>query len=65
MARAKIGVEFDPVNTAKVDAAFARLQAKAKGVDFGGGARSLEKLSQTSRKNYWTSQRIPKIIRSF
>ena len=46
MARAKIGVEFDPVNTAKVDAAFARLQAKAKGVDFGGGARSLEKLSR-------------------
>jgi len=46
MAKAKIGVEFDPVNTKKVDAAFARLQSKAKGVDFGGGVKSLDKLSR-------------------
>jgi TP901 family phage tail tape measure protein len=46
MANAKIGVNFDPVNTRKVDAALARLQAQAKGVDFGGGARSISKLSR-------------------
>jgi len=46
MANAKIGVNFDPVNTRKVDAALARLQAQAKGVDFGGGAKSLNKLSR-------------------
>ena len=46
MAKVKIGVEFDPVVTAKVDAALARIQSKAKGIDFGGGARSLEKLSR-------------------
>lgn len=46
MATAKIPVEFDPVVTSKVDAALARIQSKAKGIDFGGGARSLEKLSR-------------------
>ena len=46
MARAKIGVEFNPVVTAKVDRELARLQSQAKGVDFGGGARSLNKLSR-------------------
>ena len=46
MARAKIGVEFDPVVTAKVDAALARIQSRAKGIDFGGGVRSLDKLSR-------------------
>jgi len=46
MARAKIGVEFDPVVTRKVDRELARLQATAKGIDFGGGARSLNKLSR-------------------
>ncbi len=46
MAKARIPVEFDPVVTSKVDAALARIQSKAKGVDFGGGARSLEKLSR-------------------
>ena len=33
-------------NTKKVEAALARIQAQAKGVDFGGGARSIEKLSR-------------------
>ena len=46
MAKAKIPVEFDPVITSKVDAALARIQSKAKGIDFGGGARSLDKLSR-------------------
>jgi TP901 family phage tail tape measure protein len=46
MATAKIPVEFDPVVTSKVDAALARIQSKAKGIDFGGGARSLDKLSR-------------------
>ena len=46
MAKARIPVEFDPVVTSKVDAALARIQSKAKGIDFGGGARSLEKLSR-------------------
>lgn len=46
MAKVKIGVEFDPVITAKVDAALARIQSKAKGIDFGGGASTLDKLSR-------------------
>ena len=46
MAKAKIPVEFDPVITSKVDAALARIQSKEKGIDFGGGARSLDKLSR-------------------
>ena len=33
-------------NTKKVEAALARIQAQAKGVDFGGGARSIDKLSR-------------------
>jgi len=41
----KLGVDFDP-NTKKVEAALARIQAQAKGVQFGGGARSIEKLSR-------------------
>ena len=46
MANAKIGIDFDPVRTQKVEAALRRIQAQAKGVDFGGGARSLDKLSR-------------------
>ena len=46
MANAKIGVDFDPVRTQKVDAALARIQSQAKGVDFGAGARSISKLSR-------------------
>ena len=41
----KLGVDFDP-NTKKVEAALARIQAQAKGVQFGGGAKSIEKLSR-------------------
>ena len=41
----KLGVDFDP-NTKKVEAALARIQAQAKGVQFGGGARSIDKLSR-------------------
>ena len=33
-------------NTKKVEAALARIQAQAKGIDFGGGARSIDKLSR-------------------
>ena len=42
----KVGVEFDPVVTKKVDAALARIRSQAKGVNFGDGARSLDKLSR-------------------
>ena len=42
----KVGVQFDPVVTQKVDAALARIRSQAKGVNFGDGARSLEKLSR-------------------
>ena len=41
----KLGVDFDP-NTKKVEAALARIQAQAKGVQFGGGAKSIDKLSR-------------------
>ena len=41
----RLGVDFNP-NTKKVEAALARIQAQAKGVQFGGGARSIEKLSR-------------------
>ena len=41
----KVGVDLNP-NTKKVEAALARIQAQAKGIDFGGGARSIEKLSR-------------------
>ncbi|MGA0119953.1 MAG: phage tail tape measure protein [Methylophilaceae bacterium] len=40
-----VGVDLNP-NTKKVEAALARIQAQAKGIDFGGGARSIEKLSR-------------------
>lgn len=40
-----VGVNLEP-NTKKVEAALARIQAQAKGIDFGGGARSIEKLSR-------------------
>ena len=46
MATAKVPVTFSPVDSKKVDAALARIQAKAKGVDFGGGAGSINKLSR-------------------
>ena len=42
----KVPVTLSPVDTKKVDAAIARIQSRAKGVDFGGGAKSLEKLSR-------------------
>ena len=41
----RVPVGFDP-NTKKVEAALARIQAQAKGVQFGGGARSIDKLSR-------------------
>ncbi len=41
----KLGVDFDP-NTKKVEAALARIQSQAKGVQLGGGARSIDKLSR-------------------
>jgi TP901 family phage tail tape measure protein len=40
-----VGVNLEP-NSKKVEAALARIQAQAKGIDFGGGARSIEKLSR-------------------
>lgn len=40
-----VGVNLEP-NTRKVDAALARIQTQAKGVDFGSGARSIDKLSR-------------------
>jgi TP901 family phage tail tape measure protein len=46
MAREKIGIEFDPVITAKVDAALSNIKSKAKQVDFSGGATSLNKLTR-------------------
>mgnify|MGYP001075578122 CR=1 FL=1 len=46
MAREKIGIEFDPVITAKVDAALSNIKSKAKQVDFSGGAASLNKLTR-------------------
>ena len=46
MATAKVPVTFSPVDSKKVDAALARIQSKAKGIDFGGGARSIDKLSR-------------------
>ena len=42
----KVGVEFDPVVTKKVDAALARIRSQAKGVNFGDGVKSLDKLSR-------------------
>ena len=40
-----VQVDLNP-NTKKVEAALARIQAQAKGIDFGGGAKSIEKLSR-------------------
>lgn len=40
-----VQVDLDP-NTRKVEAALARIKAQAKGIDFGGGASSIEKLSR-------------------
>ena len=42
----KVGVEFDPVITKKVDAALARIRSQAKGINFGDGVKSLDKLSR-------------------
>ena len=42
----KVPVTLSPVDTKRVDAALARIQSQAKGVNFGGGVRSLEKLSR-------------------
>ena len=42
----KVGVEFDPVVTKKVDAALARIRSQAKGINFGDGVKSLDKLSR-------------------
>jgi len=41
----RVPVGFDP-NTKKVEAALARIQAQAKGVQFGNGAKSIDKLSR-------------------
>ena len=41
----QVGVDLNP-NTKKVDAALARIKAQAKGIDFGGGAKSINKLSR-------------------
>ena len=46
MAQVNVPVKLGPVNTREVDAALARIQSAAKGVDFGNGARSLNKLSR-------------------
>jgi TP901 family phage tail tape measure protein len=46
MAKARVGVEFTPVDAKKVEAALARIQAQAKGVNFGRGAESINKLSR-------------------
>ena len=45
MAKATVQVEFDP-NTKKVEAALARIQSQAKGINFGAGAQSIDKLSR-------------------
>ena len=46
MAKAKIGVELSPVDTRKIDASLARIQSRAKNLDFSGGAQSINKLSR-------------------
>jgi TP901 family phage tail tape measure protein len=46
MAKANVPVEFSPVDSRKVEAAIARIQSQAKGVSFGGGAESINKLSR-------------------
>ena len=42
----QVGVSLSPVDTRKVDAALVRIQSAAKGVSFGNGAKSIEKLSR-------------------
>ncbi len=46
MAKANIPVSFSPVDSKKVEAALARIQSQAKGVNFGKGAESINKLSR-------------------
>ena len=46
MAKVTIPVELTPVNARKVEASLAQLKAKAKGVNLGGGAESISKLSR-------------------
>lgn len=46
MAKANVPVSFNPVDTRKVEAALARIQSQAKGVNFGKGAESINKLSR-------------------
>jgi len=46
MAKANIPVEFSPIDVRKVEAAIARIQSQAKGVNFGKGAESINKLSR-------------------
>lgn len=46
MAKANVPVEFSPVDSRKVEAALARIQSQAKGVNFGKGAESINKLSR-------------------
>ena len=46
MAKANIPVEFSPIDVRKVEAAIARIQSQAKGVNFGRGAESINKLSR-------------------
>ncbi len=46
MASAKVPVTFTPVDARKVEAALARIQSQAKGVNFGKGAESINKLSR-------------------
>jgi len=42
----QLGVSLSPVDTRKLDAALARIKSDAKGVSFGNGAKSIEKLSR-------------------
>ena len=46
MAKVTVPVEFTPVDTRKIEASLAQIKAKAKGVNFGGGAQSIDKLSR-------------------
>ena len=46
MAKANVPVEFSPVDSRKVESALARIQSQAKGVNFGKGAESINKLSR-------------------
>ena len=46
MAKVTVPVEFTPVDTRKIEASLAQIKARAKGVNFGGGAQSIDKLSR-------------------